>query len=407
VKKHPNARVFSFGIGTSVNRFLLDKMAEAGRGEAEFVTLEQNASPASDRLFERMRTPLLTDITVEWNGLPVKEVYPALVPDVFAAKPVVIYGRYNSAANGTITIRGRRAGAPYEKQIQVELPQLRKEHDVLGSLWARQKIGHLMAQDWSGLQGGTPKDNLKEQITELGLEHRLMTQFTSFVAVEEQTVTTGGEPRVIQVPVEMPKGVSYEGIFGRDEEDRKDLGVSGGNYVYSKRMMVAQAPPPPPPTAGNGPHGANQTIEVTATASPIDMTSSSVTTTIGGTYPFIRSLAELGPIYDKHEPKEPDSKRSALEKKLDATVLASWECRTLSVAKVNMPEACKKVRTDSVHVEITLGKASQEVIAKLQSLGFVFDPGTKRVIGMMPVAKLNQVAAMNEVLFVKYIPTKA
>ena len=209
-----------FGIGTSVNRFLLDNMAKAGRGEVEYVTLEQNASPAADRLFERMRTPLLTDITLEWNGLPVKEIYPALIPDVFAAKPVVLYGRYTSAANGTITLRGHRGGAPYEKQIQVELTQMRKEHDVLGSLWARQKIEHLMSQDWSGMRGGSPKDDLKQQITELGLEHRLMTRFTSFVAVEEQTVTTGGEPRVIQVPVEMPQGCELQRRVRRRDGQR-------------------------------------------------------------------------------------------------------------------------------------------------------------------------------------------
>ena len=139
----------------------------------------------------------------------------------------------------------------------------------------------------------------------------------------------------------------------------------------------------------------------------IDMTSSSVTTTIGGgNYPFIRSLAELGPIYDKHEPKEPNSKRSALEKKLDATVLASWECRALTAAKVKSPEACTKLPTDNVHIEITLAKTSQELMTKLQGLGFVPDPGTKRLIGMMPVGKLNQLASVPEVIFVKYIPGK-
>src|SRR5512146_1162177 len=204
IKKHPNARVFSFGIGTSVNRFLLDKMAQTGRGEAEYVTLQQDASKAANRLFERMRSPLLTDISVDWGGLAVGETYPARIPDVFAAKPVVVYGQYTKPGSATITLHGRRAGAPYERQIEVNLPATEKRHDVLATLWAREKIDHLMAEDWSGMQSGEPQGDRKEQITQLGLQHRLMTQFTSFVAVEEKSVTEGGEVKTIQVPVEMP-----------------------------------------------------------------------------------------------------------------------------------------------------------------------------------------------------------
>ncbi|MDQ5846097.1 MAG: VIT and VWA domain-containing protein, partial [Acidobacteriota bacterium] len=76
VQKHPNARVFSFGIGGSVNRFLLEKMAEKGRGEVEFVALSDDGSAAARRFHERVRNPLLTDISIEWNGLPVSDVYP-------------------------------------------------------------------------------------------------------------------------------------------------------------------------------------------------------------------------------------------------------------------------------------------------------------------------------------------
>ncbi len=76
VQKHPNARVFAFGIGSSVNRFLLDKMAEYGRGEVEYVALNDDGSAAARRFHERVRDPLLTDISVDWNGLPVPDVYP-------------------------------------------------------------------------------------------------------------------------------------------------------------------------------------------------------------------------------------------------------------------------------------------------------------------------------------------
>ena len=92
VQKYQNARVFAFGIGRSVNRFLLDKMAEAGRGEVEYVGLNDDGSAAARRFHERVRNPLLTDISIDWNGLPVADVYPKRIPDLFAAKPVVLNG---------------------------------------------------------------------------------------------------------------------------------------------------------------------------------------------------------------------------------------------------------------------------------------------------------------------------
>ena len=214
VKKYSNARVFSFGIGSSVNRFLLDKMAEHGRGEVEYVTLKDDGSGAAKRFYERMRTPLLTDIRVEWNGLPVTEVYPKRIPDLFAAKPLVIHGRYNGPAKGVVKIYGRSSGREIIRTVNLDLPTQQPANDVLASLWARTKIEDLTSSDYAGVQRGTISNELRNEITKLGLDYRLMTQFTAFVAVEERVLTEGGAPRRIEVPVEMPDGVSYQGVFG-------------------------------------------------------------------------------------------------------------------------------------------------------------------------------------------------
>ncbi|MBL8214160.1 MAG: VWA domain-containing protein [Bryobacterales bacterium] len=225
IQRYSNARVFSFGIGNSVNRFLLDKMAEHGRGEVEYVTLKDDGSAAAKRFFERMRHPLLTDIAVEWNGLPVSEVYPHKVPDLFSAKPLILHGRYGNAAKGIITLTGKAAGKPFRRTIAVDLPASEPKHDVLATLWARTKVSELMARDYAGIQRGNPTDDLRNQITKLGLDFRLMTQFTAFVAVEERTVTDGGAPRRIEVPVEMPEGVSREGVFGEADAAQPQMAL--------------------------------------------------------------------------------------------------------------------------------------------------------------------------------------
>jgi Ca-activated chloride channel family protein len=218
VQKHPNARVFAFGIGSSVNRFLLDKMAEHGRGEVEYVTLSDDGSASAKRFHERVRNPLLTDISIDWSGLPVKDVYPKRLPDLFSAKPVIVSGRYSGGARGVIKLKGKVSGRDFARDITIELPENESRHDVLATLWARTRIDDLMSQDYAGIQNGNVRDDIRGAITQLGLSFRLMTQFTSFVAVEEMTVTDAGEPRKIEVPVEMPEGVSHEAVFGEGDQ---------------------------------------------------------------------------------------------------------------------------------------------------------------------------------------------
>src|SRR2546429_2553836 len=219
VQKHPNARVFAFGIGNSVNRFLLDNMAKYGRGEVEYVALNDDGSAAAKRFHERVRNPLLTDISIDWNGLSVADVYPRTIPDLFGAKPVVLSGRFTGNGKGVIRLKGKMSGREFVREIPVDFSSA-EQHDVLATLWARNRVDDLMSQDFKGAQQGTMKDDVKQAVTQLGLDYRLMTQFTSFVAVEEIIVTDGGQPRRVDVPVEVPEGVNRDAIFGGEGDGR-------------------------------------------------------------------------------------------------------------------------------------------------------------------------------------------
>jgi Ca-activated chloride channel homolog len=216
VKKNAGtARVFSFGIGQSVNRFLLDGMAHAGRGEVEYVTLSGDADQAVQRFQERIHSPVLTDIAIDWGDLEVSDVYPKQIPDLFSSKPILVHGRLKGSGNGTITLRGHTAAGAFERRIEVH-GDAATDHPALPSLWARAAVADLMMRDYAALQSGSFPKEIRDEITGLGVEFHLVTQFTSFVAVEESTVTAGGEPRVVAVPVEMPDGGSYEGVFGKN-----------------------------------------------------------------------------------------------------------------------------------------------------------------------------------------------
>jgi Ca-activated chloride channel family protein len=250
IKKHPNARVFSFGIGSSVNRFLLDKMAEEGRGEVEYVSLQDDGSAAAKRFHERVRNPLLTDVSIDWNGLPVADVYPQRLPDLFSAKPVIVTGRYKGSGAGVIRLKGMSAGREVAREIPITLPEAKPEHDVLATLWARARVDDLTRQDYAGAQNGAAKPEIKETITQLGLEYRLLTQFTSFVAVEELIVTDGGAPRRVDVPIEVPEGVNRETTV-----EEKDVATIGGLLgrrqlvYYSGGALKSKSPSSPKPSA--------------------------------------------------------------------------------------------------------------------------------------------------------------
>jgi len=222
-KNRGRARMFVFGIGNSVNRFLVDGMSREGRGASQIVDLKMPGEAAASRFHARINKPILLDPQVDFGGLTVDDVYPKAIPDVFSSGPIILKGRYKGAPVGDVTVSGILRGKPWSQKVHVTFPAVQKENAALPTLWAREKLEDLQSQDWKGAQSGNPDAKIKEQVVNLALDYRLMSQYTSFVAVEDKVVNVGGKQRRIDVPVEMPEGVSYEGIFG---EARLDLGFT-------------------------------------------------------------------------------------------------------------------------------------------------------------------------------------
>jgi Ca-activated chloride channel family protein len=282
VQKHRNARVFSMGFGDSPNRFLLDKMAEEGRGEVEYVAEGDDGSKAARRFHERVRNPLLTDIAVEWHGLAVEDVYPERPPDLFAAKPVAITGRYLRGGAGRIVLRGRAAGREFAREIAVVLPEDEARNDALRSLWARLRVDDLMRHDYAGAQDDQMREDLREQITQLGLDFRLMTQFTSFVAVDESSRTTAGAPLRVDVPAEQPlpptPAPASPVTLNLSAAGGQGMNVGGGGPGGGGGGSL------PPGYVG----GVAETVTVTSSADTIESTATSLSTAVES-----RSIANL------------------------------------------------------------------------------------------------------------------
>jgi len=208
------SRWFAFGTGNAVNRFLIDGMARLGGGEAEYVLLNEDGQAVAEKFWARIGSPVLTDVRLEFEGLDVVQVFPSAPADVWAERPLVVQARYRRPGRGRVVLRGFRQGRPYEQVLDVTLPDRAAENEAIASMWARAKVDDLMAQDLSAMQAGTFPDALRAAIVEVALAHRLVTRFTSFVAVEERVVNEGGRQHTVEVPVDMPQGVRYEGVFG-------------------------------------------------------------------------------------------------------------------------------------------------------------------------------------------------
>ena len=439
IQKHPNARVFSFGIGSSTNRYLLDKMAEEGRGEVEYVALDDDGSAAARRFHERVRNPLLTDISIDWAGLPVADVYPRRIPDLFSTKPVTVTGRFTGGGQGTIRLKGRMAGNHFEREIPITLPESQPAHDVLATLWARTRVDDLMREDYQGVQQGNARPDLREAITSLGIEYRLMTQFTSFVAVEEMIVTDGGQPRRIDVPVEMPEGVSRADVFGGREERKMFKNVqglvsfsAGATTVISARgsqatlnapvasmesvttRRIKKLPPQPRKSkaikdggagsgggSGVGPGRGSNTSGGDRRAGGVGGGTGAGGVVVSGAVNEISSDDAV--LTDGTGAQTPEArKRLELQSKLHPFVFAVVERLNKKETTPGADEA-KFVRDGKAELQIWLTEKSEEAIAQLKALGFevVLDPKTSKVvIGRLPVEKL---AALAELKTVRYV----
>ena len=390
VQKHPNARVFGFGIGSSVNRFLLDKMSEQGRGEVEYVGLNDDGSAAARRFHERVRNPLLTDISVDWNGLPVSDVYPTRIPDLFGAKPVVLTGRYTAAGSGVIRLKGKMSGREFVREIAVNFPESETQHNVLSSLWARERIEDLMGQDYNGAQQGAMKPELKETITNLGLEYRLMTQFTSFVAVEEMIVTDGGQPRRIDVPVEVPEGVNRAAVFGNEQGAMFGSATNYAMVQTTSTTLSRSERKARRSTMASG-RGTGSGGGVGGSApKPVPPVSASVSV----------DAADENVSFKRLSPAE--EKRRQLAAKIDPSILALIDRLKVRQALPG-PDEARFVRNGKAEVQVWLIDKSPETINKLKELGFevVLDPkSAKLIIGRIPIEKLEALAQLK---FVRYV----
>lgn len=199
-----HSRIFSFGVGSSVNRYLLERMAKEGRGAAAYLGPRDSAREVMEGFFKRVSHPAMTDVRIDWGGMAVSDVYPAKLPDLFVGRPVVVTGKY-LGASGDIGVSGVAGTARQAFRIAVD--ETAAANDFLPQIWARLRIADLSDRQ---ARDDDPGGELEQAIRRTALDYQLMSAYTSFVAVDSSVRTAGSHGTTVHQAVPVPDGVRFE-----------------------------------------------------------------------------------------------------------------------------------------------------------------------------------------------------
>lgn len=228
-------RLFPVGISAAPNRYLIDRLADQGRGFATYLNLIEDPTAIVGKMIERSAWPYLTDITVDWGGLSVRQVTPEVLPDVYAGLPLVISGRFDQPGTATILVKGTRAGKPFALPLTVTLPDV-EDRAPVAYVWATRRIRELLATQYGG-----ELPEVVAEVTALGLEFALVTPYTSFIAVDDGATVEGSSVTVHQ-PNETPAGYGggspYGGGGGSSSWSSSDSHDKGGDAGLPMFLLV-------------------------------------------------------------------------------------------------------------------------------------------------------------------------
>jgi Ca-activated chloride channel family protein len=212
--------VFAFGIGTSVNHYLIEGVAKAGMAEPFVVTTEADAEGVANKFREYVQSPVLTDIQVRAIGFDIYDVNPGKFPDLLAQRPIILFGKWRGPVSGTIEMSGSNGHGLFTSRLDVSTTQPDQANGALRYLWARSRIAEL--SDYGSYQ---VDDEQAKVITALGLQYNLLTRYTSFIAVREVVTNPTGSAEDVKQASPLPLRVS-------------NLAVGNGTEVGSEPELI-------------------------------------------------------------------------------------------------------------------------------------------------------------------------
>ncbi|MGB5219140.1 MAG: VIT domain-containing protein [Smithella sp.] len=222
------ANMFAFGIGSSVNRHIIEGMAHVGSGEPFIVTKPDVAQIQAEKFRKLIQSPVLTQVRVTFDGFKASDVEPPAIPDVLSDRPVLVFGKWRGERKGIIKLTGVSGNGRYSQKLNVADYQPAKNNEALKYLWARHRITIL--SDYNKLRND---DKRVKEVTDLGLKYNLLTAYTSFVAIDNEVRNVNGKWTTVQQRLPLPEGVSDYAVGGNTH-------YAGAPAVYKSMGMRAR-----------------------------------------------------------------------------------------------------------------------------------------------------------------------
>ena len=236
-----DSRLFTIGIGSAPNSHFMEKAARLGRGTFTYIGSVEEVKAKMDELFAKIETPVLKSLEVHWPGGVHAEAWPARIPDLYAGEPVVVTVALDRL-EGEARLTGERNGERWEARVPLSSS---KEGAGLGTMWARAKVASLMEQ----VREGAAEDTIRPQVIRLATEHRLVTKYTSFVAVDRTPARPAADLlKHAAVPTLLPEGWEYAKVFGELPKGATDsrfailtglLSLVAAASIYLVRRLAA------------------------------------------------------------------------------------------------------------------------------------------------------------------------
>jgi Ca-activated chloride channel family protein len=236
-----NTRLFSIGVGSSVNRYLIEGLAEEGMGSSVYVGYNEDPETAVAEIYRKINNPYLVGIELDWGGLQVADVQFGGTRDLYDGEPLVITGRFLQPGTGSVEISGTLGGRPWSREVEVTLPEEGEGSEAADRLWASRRLAALRRSGYSPELSASEREDLTETMIGISLDYRVLCEYTAFVAVDSERRTQGGIASTVEIPLNMPEGVSYQGVFGSPAPSSSSCGYrmngAGGGSVG--RSMIA------------------------------------------------------------------------------------------------------------------------------------------------------------------------
>jgi len=208
--------LFVFGVGYDVDAYLLDSLAQNHHGASIYVLPGEDLDETLSAFYNKISSPVLTNLELDFGKLQAKDIYPYPLPDLFVGGQIAIVGRYAHGGTADVTLSGKANGTAEEFIYpNLEFAQQSPYRDQAASkipiLWATRKIGYLLQQ--IRLNGADRE--IIDEIVRLSIRYGIVTPYTSYLVTEPTILGVEEQERIVTEELQKFNDLAQLPTYGR------------------------------------------------------------------------------------------------------------------------------------------------------------------------------------------------